>query len=103
MHHGFGFFAATAAARALVLTSLSVALNRRNNPDTSLVLLSLALWAPTPCALTNSPMLWAAVAVGLAFNTKMLQGAYFVLPVIALGYLCGLPAGPAYTYVHNGQ
>jgi 4-amino-4-deoxy-L-arabinose transferase-like glycosyltransferase len=81
--------AATIAALVLALTPITVAINRDNNPDTLLVLLLvLAAWACLTAIGTGRllPLLGSAVAIGCAFNTKMLQ-AYLVLPGFALVYL----------------
>jgi 4-amino-4-deoxy-L-arabinose transferase-like glycosyltransferase len=89
VRRGFGPFAASVAALALAVTPIAVVMARHNNPDTLLaLLLALALWAASNAIRSGklAPLVWCAVAVGLAFNTKMLQ-AYFVLPVIAIVYL----------------
>ncbi|WP_277955209.1 glycosyltransferase family 39 protein [Saccharopolyspora soli] len=97
VHHvvrrSFGHVGATVAALALALTPIAVVLARHNNPDMLLAfLLAVALWAASNAIRSGKlpPLLWSAVAVGLAFNTKMLQ-AYFVLPVIAVVYLLAAP------------
>ncbi|WP_263249047.1 ArnT family glycosyltransferase [Saccharopolyspora rosea] len=93
VHHvvrrGFGPLAATVAAISLAVTPIAVVMARHNNPDALLaLLLALALWAASNAVRSGrlAPLLWCAVAVGLAFNTKMLQ-AYLVLPVIGVVYL----------------
>ncbi|MGW7516490.1 glycosyltransferase family 39 protein [Streptomyces sp. NPDC054796] len=86
---GFGHVAATVAALVLALTPMTVAITRDNNPDPVLVLLMLIGATGTLRAIrrgTLLPLVWAAVAIGFAFNTKMLQ-AYIVLPAFFLAYV----------------
>jgi 4-amino-4-deoxy-L-arabinose transferase-like glycosyltransferase len=97
VHHvvrrSFGHVAATVAAVVLALTPIAVVMSRHNNPDMLLaLLLAAALWAASNAIRSGRllPLIWSAVAVGLAFNTKMLQ-AYFVLPMIAAVYLLAAP------------
>lgn len=97
VHHvvkrSFGHVAATVAAVVLALTPIAVVMSRHNNPDMLLtLLLAVALWAASHAIRSGRllPLIWCAVAVGLAFNTKMLQ-AFFVLPVIAAVYLLAAP------------
>ena len=85
----FGHTAATVAGVVLALTPITVAITRDNNPDPVLVLLTVAAaW----CCLESirsgklQPLVWCAVLVGFAFNTKMLQ-AYMVLPAFFLAYV----------------
>jgi 4-amino-4-deoxy-L-arabinose transferase-like glycosyltransferase len=83
--------AALVAAVVMTLTPITVAINRDNNPDTILVLLLvLAAWFCLESLRTGRlrPLLAAALFVGLAFNTKMLQ-AYLVVPAFAVAYLAG--------------
>jgi 4-amino-4-deoxy-L-arabinose transferase-like glycosyltransferase len=90
-HHGH--LSATIAALVMSFTPITVAINRDNNPDSLLVLLLvLAAWGCLTAIRTGAlaPLLGSAVAIGCAFNTKMLQ-AYLVLPVFALGYLLVAP------------
>ncbi|MBC6466427.1 glycosyltransferase family 39 protein [Actinomadura alba] len=90
-HHGH--LSATISALVMALSPITVAINRDNNPDPLLVLfLVLAAWACLTAIRTGAllPLLGSAVAIGCAFNTKMLQ-AYLVLPVFALGYLLFAP------------
>ncbi|GAA3233540.1 ArnT family glycosyltransferase [Actinocorallia longicatena] len=84
----FGHAAATIAALVMALTPITVAINRDNNPDTLLVLLLVAAAWCLQRSLGGRlwPLLGAAVLVGCAFNTKMLQ-AYLVLPAFSLVYL----------------
>ncbi|PRX97731.1 glycosyltransferase family 39 protein [Allonocardiopsis opalescens] len=89
----FGFAAATLAAAALAVTPIAVAMAQHNNPDGLLtLLLVLSGWAALAATRTGrlGPVLWCAVAVGLAFNVKMLQ-AFLVVPVFALVYLVAAP------------
>ena len=103
------------AALALTLTPVVVAINRDDNPDTMLtLLLALGAWGvleslragrPGKAGLardaapvaddtaasraTGHPLAWlmlSAVAFGLAFNTKMLEG-FIPLPALAVVYL----------------
>lgn len=85
----FGHAAATVAALVLALTPITVAINRDNNPDTTLVLLMVAAAALGLRATRDGrllPLLGSAVCFGLAFNTKMLQG-YIALPAVFAVYL----------------
>ncbi|MFD5628577.1 ArnT family glycosyltransferase [Streptomyces sp. NPDC127072] len=85
----FGAMAATVAALALTLTPITVAINRDTNPDPVLVFLMLLGAAGLMKAVRGgrpAPLVWSAVAIGFAFNTKMMQ-AYVVLPVFLLTYL----------------
>jgi 4-amino-4-deoxy-L-arabinose transferase-like glycosyltransferase len=84
-----GHVAALVAAVVMTLTPITVAINRDNNPDTMLVLLLvLAAWFCLESLRTGRlrSLLLAALFVGLAFNTKMLQ-AYLVVPAFAVAYL----------------
>ncbi|WHT17983.1 glycosyltransferase family 39 protein [Crossiella sp. CA-258035] len=99
VHHvtrrAFGPAAGILAALALTLTPVVVAVTRHNNPDTLLVLLlTLAAWALSNAVRSGRllPLLACALAVGLAFNTKMLQ-AYLIVPAAAAAYLVGV-SGP---------
>ncbi|WP_406441856.1 glycosyltransferase family 39 protein [Streptomyces sp. NBC_00631] len=85
----FGVVAGTIAALVLTLTPITVAINRDTNPDPILVLLMLLGAAALLKAVRSGrlmPLVWSAVAVGFAFNTKMMQ-AYVVLPAFFLVYL----------------
>lgn len=97
LHHvvrrTFGHGAALVAALALASTPITVAISRHNNPDALLVLLMvLGAWACAAAVRSGRllPLVWCAVAVGLAFNVKMLQ-AYLVVPGFALAYLVAAP------------
>ncbi|MFK0281027.1 ArnT family glycosyltransferase [Streptomyces sp. NPDC090499] len=85
----FGVVAGTIAALVLTLTPTTVAINRDTNPDPVLVLLMLLGAAALLKAVRTGrlmPLVWSAVAIGFAFNTKMMQ-AYVVLPAFFLVYL----------------
>ncbi|WP_128431285.1 ArnT family glycosyltransferase [Streptomyces cyaneus] len=85
----FGVVAATIAALALTLTPITVAITRDTNPDPILVFLMLLGAAALLKAVRTGrlmPLVWSGVAIGFAFNTKMMQ-AYVVLPVFFLVYL----------------
>ncbi|MEU1163677.1 glycosyltransferase family 39 protein, partial [Streptomyces sp. NPDC005921] len=85
----FGVVAGTIAALVLTLTPITVAINRDTNPDPILVFLMLLGAAALLKAVRTGklmPLVWSAVAVGFAFNTKMMQ-AYVVLPAFFLVYL----------------
>lgn len=78
----FGVVAATIAALVLTLTPITVAIDRDTNPDPVLVFLMLLGAAALLKAVRNGtllPLVWSAVAIGFAFNTKMMQ-TYGVLP-----------------------
>ena len=89
----FGRTAGVVAALALAVSPVSVAIDRDNNPDALFVLL---LVVAAYCGLRAVQdgrlrwLLWTAVAIGLAFNTKMLV-ALVVLPGIGLAYLLLAP------------
>ncbi|MFI1047812.1 ArnT family glycosyltransferase [Streptomyces griseoruber] len=85
----FGPVAATIAALALTLTPITVAITRDTNPDPVLVFLMLLGAAALLKAVRTGrllPLVWSGVAIGFAFNTKMMQ-AYVVLPAFFLVYL----------------
>ncbi|MET7477715.1 glycosyltransferase family 39 protein [Streptomyces sp. NPDC005648] len=85
----FGVVAGTVAALALALTPITVAINRDTNPDPILVFLMLLGAAALLKSVRTGrlmPLVWSAVAIGFAFNTKMMQ-AYVVLPAFFLVYL----------------
>ena len=88
----FGSTAGLLAAGALALTPVTVPIARVNNPDALLVLLMVAsAWLVR--AVENGRtkyLVWAGVAVGLAFMTKMLQG-WMIVPALAAAYVV---AGP---------
>ncbi|MFF1440416.1 glycosyltransferase family 39 protein [Streptomyces sp. NPDC058295] len=85
----FGAVAATVSALALTLTPITVAITRDTNPDPILVFLMLLGAAALLKAVRTGrlmPLVWSGVAIGFAFNTKMMQ-AYVVLPAFLLVYL----------------
>ncbi|MER6159724.1 glycosyltransferase family 39 protein [Streptomyces sp. NPDC001868] len=85
----FGAVAGTIAALALTLTPITVAITRDTNPDPVLVLLMLLGAAALMKSVRTGrlmPLVWSGVAIGFAFNTKMMQ-AYVVLPAFFLVYL----------------
>ena len=93
----FGVVAATIAAPALALTPITVAINRDTNPDPILVFLMLLGAAALLKAVRTGrlmPLVWSGVAIGFAFNTKMMQ-AYVVLPAFFLVYLWAAQASLA--------
>jgi len=91
--------AALIAALALTLTPMVVAIDRDDNPDTMLtLLLALGAWALLESLRAGRtgkrPLLWlilSAVAFGLAFNTKMLEG-FIALPALPVVYLIAADA-----------
>jgi 4-amino-4-deoxy-L-arabinose transferase-like glycosyltransferase len=91
----FGRAAGFAGGLALLLTPITVAISRHNNPDALLVLCCVAaLWCALR-ALEDGRTRWlvlAGVCVGLGFETKMLV-ALVVVPGIALAYLLVAPRG----------
>ncbi|MFD9395747.1 ArnT family glycosyltransferase [Streptomyces sp. NPDC060000] len=85
----FGAVAATVSALVLTLTPITVAITRDTNPDPVLVFLMLLGAAALLKAVRTGrpmPLVWSGVAIGFAFNTKMMQ-AYVVLPAFFLVYL----------------
>ncbi|WP_367320198.1 ArnT family glycosyltransferase [Streptomyces sp. HUAS ZL42] len=85
----FGPVAGIVSALALTLTPITVAINRDTNPDPILVFLMLLGAAALMKAVRSGrlmPLVWSGVAIGFAFNTKMMQ-AYVVLPAFFLVYL----------------
>ncbi|MFD3613848.1 ArnT family glycosyltransferase [Streptomyces sp. NPDC058676] len=91
----FGPVAGTIAALALALTPITVALTRDTNPDPVLVFLMLLGAATLMKAVRTGrlmPLVWSGVAIGFAFNTKMMQ-AYVVLPAFFLVYLWAARGG----------
>jgi 4-amino-4-deoxy-L-arabinose transferase-like glycosyltransferase len=91
----FGRPAGFVAGLVLVLTPITVAISRHNNPDALVVLCStVALWC-TVRALQDGRtrwLVWTGVAVGLGFETKM-GTALLVLPALALAYFWVAPRG----------
>ena len=91
----FGRVAGFTAGLALVLTPVTVAISRHNNPDALLVLCCVAaLWFVVR-AFQDGRTRWivlAGVAVGLGFETKM-AAALLVVPAIAAAWLWIAPRG----------
>ena len=85
----FGRVAGAVAGLALVLTPVTVAIARHNNPDALLVLCcTAALWF-TVRGLEDGRTRWmvlAGVAVGLGFEAKM-AAALLVVPAIAAAWI----------------
>ncbi|UUU22874.1 ArnT family glycosyltransferase [Streptomyces sp. DSM 40750] len=91
----FGAVAGTIAALALTLTPITVAITRDTNPDPILVFLMLLGAAALMKSVRTGrllPLVWSGVAIGFAFNTKMMQ-AYVVLPAFFLVYLWAAEGG----------
>jgi 4-amino-4-deoxy-L-arabinose transferase-like glycosyltransferase len=89
----FGRGAGLSAALMMALTPISVAVDRDNLPDTSLVfVLLLASWALARATESGAlrPLLLAAALVGVGFNIKMLA-AFVVLPAFYLTYFLLAP------------
>ncbi len=89
VRRSFGHAAATVAALVLAITPITVAINRDNNPDPVLVLLTVAAaWFCLEAIRSGRtmPLVWTAILVGFAFNTKMLA-AYMVLPAFFAAHL----------------
>jgi 4-amino-4-deoxy-L-arabinose transferase-like glycosyltransferase len=91
----FGTEAALLSALALAVFPSLVAVSRDNNPDALLILLLTLSAGAAIRACENGrwrSLIWCAVLVGLAFNTKMLAG-WLVVPALALAYLVCAPGG----------
>ncbi|MEO8967424.1 MAG: glycosyltransferase family 39 protein [Solirubrobacteraceae bacterium] len=91
----FGRIAGFVAGVALATTPVAVAVSRHNNPDELLVLCCVtALWLTARALETGRTkwLVWAGVAVGLGFETKM-GVALMVVPGIAAAYLYVAPRG----------
>ena len=89
----FGRAAGFAAGLALVLTPVTVAIARHNNPDALLVLCcTAAVWAVVR-GLDDGRTRWmvlAGVAVGLGFEAKM-AAALLVVPALAAAWAWAAP------------
>ncbi|MFL5841045.1 MAG: ArnT family glycosyltransferase, partial [Thermoleophilaceae bacterium] len=93
----FGRVAGFAAGLTLALTPIAVAVSRHNNPDALLVLCCVAaVWCLVRALEDRRPrwLVWAGVAVGLGFETKMAV-ALMVVPGIAAAWLWIAPDGRA--------
>jgi 4-amino-4-deoxy-L-arabinose transferase-like glycosyltransferase len=90
----FGRAAGFAAALTLVLTPITVAMSRHNNPDELLILACVAAMWFAVRALQDGRtkwLVWCGAFIGLGFETK-LAVALFVVPGIFLAYLWVAPA-----------
>jgi 4-amino-4-deoxy-L-arabinose transferase-like glycosyltransferase len=91
----FGRVGGFVAGLALATTPIAVAMSRDNNPDALLTLLCLAAVWFAVRAFDDGRTRWlvlAGIAVGLAFETKMLV-ALVVVPGIVLAWLWIAPRG----------
>ena len=91
----FGSWAAVIAGLIAALTPAAVLIFRYNNPDALLTLLLVGSAYAFIRALERGSLRWilgAAVLVGLAFNTKYLQG-WLVLPAFAIVWAITAPGG----------
>lgn len=91
----FGRAAGFAAGLTLVLTPITVAISRHNNPDALLVLCSVAALWFLARGLEDGRTKWivlSGVMAGLGFETKM-GAALLVVPGIALAWLWISPRG----------
>jgi len=81
------------AGAVLALTPVAALMFRFNNPDAVMVLLmTVAAYCTVRAMQKASPkwLLWAGVALGLAFLAKMLEGL-MVAPALAVAYLVVAP------------
>jgi 4-amino-4-deoxy-L-arabinose transferase-like glycosyltransferase len=93
----FGRLAGFAAGLTLALTPITVAISRHNNPDALLVLCCVAaVWCLVRAFEDGRTrwLVWAGVAIGLGFETKMAV-ALMVVPGIAAAWLWMAPRGRA--------
>lgn len=91
----FGRVAGFVGGLALVLTPVTVAISRHNNPDALLVLCSVAAIWFLVRGLQDGRTKWivlSGVAVGLGFEAKM-GAALLVVPGVALAWLWIAPRG----------
>ena len=89
----FGRVAGLVAAFALAVFPMFVAVSRDNGVDPLLIFLMLAACGAALAAIDSGrlrTLIWCAVLVGLAFNTKSLA-ALLCVPGVALGYLFCAP------------
>ena len=97
MARRFGRIAGSVSALVLILTPISVAISRHNNPDALLILcVTAALWCLVR-GLEDGRMRWiilSGVCVGLGFEAKM-AAALLVVPAIAAAWLWVAPRGRA--------
>ncbi|MPY44942.1 glycosyltransferase family 39 protein, partial [Streptomyces phyllanthi] len=90
----FGAAAGFITMAVFALTPVAALMFRFNNPDAALALLSAAAVYCTLRAMEKAQtkwLVWAGVAIGLAFLVKTLQ-AFLILPVLALVYVVFAPA-----------
>lgn len=90
----FSAVAALVAACTFFTTPIVVLMSRYNNPDPLMLLLMLlAVYLMQVAIASNRTkyLVWTAVALGLAFMTKQLQGL-LVLPSLGIAYLCWFQA-----------
>ncbi|MEU0392385.1 glycosyltransferase family 39 protein [Streptomyces sp. NPDC006208] len=93
VRRSFGAAAGLIAGAALALTPVAALMFRFNNPD---ALLALLMTVAVYCVLRalegarTKWLVWAGVAVGIAFLTKTLQ-AFLILPPLALVYAVCAP------------
>ncbi|MBB4664534.1 glycosyltransferase family 39 protein [Conexibacter arvalis] len=95
VRRAFGRVAGCAAGVALVLTPVTVAISRHNNPDALLVLCSVAAIWFLVRGLEDGRTKWivlSGVMIGLGFEAKM-GAALLVVPGIALAWLWAAPRG----------
>ena len=93
VRHSFGPVAAAIASLVMILTPVAVLIFRYNNPDALLTLLLVAAAGTALRAIESGRLRWitvTAILVGLAFNTKYLQG-FLVVPAFALTWLLAAP------------
>lgn len=86
----FSGWAALIGSIVFFTTPIVVLMSRYNNPDPLMLLLMLLAVRLVQLAIASNRtkyLLWTAVALGLAFMTKQLQGL-LVLPSIAAAYFC---------------
>jgi 4-amino-4-deoxy-L-arabinose transferase-like glycosyltransferase len=93
VRHSFGPIAAAIAGMVMILTPVAVLIFRFNNPDAILTLLLVAAAWSALRAIESGRLRWivvTALLVGLAFNTKYLQG-FLVVPAFSLTWLIAAP------------
>ena len=89
----FGTAASIIAGLVMALTPAAVLIFRYNNPDALLTLLFVGAAYAFIRALETDRLRWVALAgvlVGLAFETKLLQG-YLILPAFAITWAVAAP------------
>ena len=92
----FGSVAALLSAFTLAVFPSFVAVSRDNGVDPLLILLMLAACGAALTAIESGrprTLIWTAVLIGLAFNTKSLA-ALLCIPGIAIAYLACAPGSP---------